>query len=41
MSDDEVIKLSEEINIDIAVNLTGLTKYARTGIFLRELPQSK
>jgi len=37
MSDDEVIKLSEEINIDIAVNLTGLTKYARTGIFFKRV----
>ena len=37
MSDDEVIKLSEEINIDIAVNLTGLTKHARTSIFFKRI----
>ena len=35
MSDEDVIKLSEKINIDIAINLTGLTKHDRTGIFYR------
>mgnify|MGYP001182478249 CR=1 FL=1 len=37
MSDDEVIKLSEEVNIDIAVNLTGLTKHDRTGVFFKRV----
>ena len=35
MTDDEVIKLTNEINIDIAVNLSGLTKHDRTGVFFK------
>jgi protein O-GlcNAc transferase len=37
MSDEDVIKLSENNNIDIAVNLTGLTKHDRTGVFFRRV----
>lgn len=37
MTDDEVIKLSEEINIDIAVNLSGLTQHDRTGVFFKRV----
>ena len=32
-SDVEIAKLSRDLNIDIAVDLTGFTQYARTGIF--------
>ncbi len=39
LSDLEVAKLSRELKIDIAVNLTGYTDYSRTGIFsLRAAP---
>ena len=37
MTDDEVIKLSEEINIDIGVNLSGLTQHDRTGVFFKRV----
>ena len=37
MTDDEVIKLTNEINIDIAVNLSGLTKHDRTGVFFKRV----
>jgi len=33
ISDEEVIKLANKENIDIAVNLTGLTEHSRTSIF--------
>tara|TARA_B100000674_G_C37790134_1_gene891340 strand:- start:50 stop:1084 length:1035 start_codon:yes stop_codon:yes gene_type:complete len=33
INDEEVVKLSRNENIDIAVNLTGLTEHSRTGIF--------
>ena len=33
MSDMEIVKLARDLHIDIAVDLTGHTQYARTGIF--------
>jgi len=37
MSDDEVVKLARNLEIDIAINLTGLTKNLRTEIFLKRV----
>ena len=37
MSDQEVINLSRNLNIDIAVNLTGFTKNERTSIYIKRI----
>lgn len=37
MNDEDVIKLSEEKKINIAVNLNGLTKHDRTGVFFKRV----
>ena len=37
MSDQEVINLSRDLDIDIAVNLTGFTKNDRTSIYLKRV----
>ena len=35
MSDEDVAKLAKELEIDIAIDLTGLTQYSRPGIFIK------
>ena len=37
ISDKEILRLANHEKIDIAVNLTGLTKYSRTGIFFNRV----
>ncbi len=36
-SDEEIINLSKDLNIDIAVNLTGLANYERTSMFAKRV----
>ncbi len=36
LSDDKAVQLSRNLGIDIAINLTGLTKNLRTGIFIQK-----
>ena len=41
ISDEEIVNISKNIGIDIAVNLTGYTSESRNEIYLKELHQYK